>query len=73
MKSNLYVQFFVFCTVTMSKSFPIVFVLSLVPLSIPMLGCGGGDEAKVVEEERPGQFREMALEAAGDDDDQEER
>ena len=45
----------------------------MVPLSIPMLGCGGGDEAKVVEEERPGQFREMALEAAGDDDDQEER
>lgn len=58
----------------MSKSIHLFLVLSLLPGSIAMLGCGGGDdEPREVVEEYPGQFREMAIEAAADEEDQQER
>ena len=57
----------------MSKAFHLWLMLCLIPISIPIFGCRGDDQPQLVEEERPGQFRQMAEDAAEGEDDVTER
>jgi hypothetical protein len=69
----VYICFFVPRAITMSKAFHLWLMLCLIPISIPIFGCGGDDQPQLVEEERPGQFRQMAEDAADGEDDVTER
>lgn len=57
----------------MSKAFHLCLMLCVIPISMPILGCGGGDRPRLVEEEQPGQFRQIAEEDAKGEDDVTER